>query len=514
MERVVVVGAGASGLAAAIRLRIAGYEVALYEKEPQVGGKMNRISEEGFTFDVGPTIVMMPELYREVFELAGRDPDDYVPMVAVEPLMDIGFSADERVVLSNNLADIVASLEAVSEEDAQGYLEYLGVLYKRFLIAKNNFLERSFRGPLDFYNPKSLLAGLRLHTLGDAYSSVSRYVKDDRLRKSLAFQTLYIGISPYEGPSLYMIIPMIELLYGVWFMPGGMYAMADGMARLFEELGGRLHTSSPVEEIVVRGGRARGVMVGGELHEADAVVCAADFPYAMKELVKDGRVRGGYTDAKIDAMEYSCSCFVLYLGLDKQYPVDSLHSIRFAADFKKNIADIFDDGRFPDDPSFYLYAPSLADPALAPEGMQGLYVLVPVPCLSDGGPGWTDEDVAARRDEVLDLVERETAYADVRDHIVYEKAYTPVDFAERFNAYRGATFGLRPTLLQSNYWRPHNKAEHCKGLYFCGSSTHPGAGVPIVLLSARLAVDELMRDDRARTRRAGSAAARGNGGAR
>lgn len=281
--------------------------------------------------------------------------------------------------------------------------------------------------------------------------------------------------------------------------------MAEGMARLFQELGGDLRTSSPVEEIVVRRGRAKGVIVDGAFYPADAVVCAADFPYAMKHLVKDERARGSYTDEKIDSMDYSCSCFILYLGLDKQYPAESLHAIRFASDFKKNVTDIFDEGRFPDDPSFYLYAPSVIDPALAPEGMQGLYVLVPVACLPEEGADWSEEAVASFRERVLDLVERETAYDDVRDHIVYEKLYTPADFAERFNAYRGATFGLRPTLLQSNYWRPHNKAEHCKGLYFCGSSTHPGAGVPIVLLSARLAAEELRRDDRSRRKRAGAA---------
>lgn len=497
MKKVIVVGAGAGGLATAIRLQLAGYAVTLYEKEPLVGGKMNRISAEGFTFDVGPTIVMMPKLYREVFELAGRDPDDYIPMKKVEPLMELSFGPNARMRLSNDLASITASLEGISEEDAQGYFEYLALLYKRFLIAKDNFLERSFRKPTDFYNPKSLLAGLRLHTLGDAYSSVSRYVKDDRLRKALAFQTLYIGISPYEGPSLYMIIPMIELLYGVWYMPGGMYAMAEAMGRLFVELGGELHTSAPVERIVVEGGRAVGVVTDGAVRRADYVVCDADFPYAMKELVADERARGKYTDKKIDNMDYSCSCFVLYLGLDKRYPVDAVHSIRFAPDFERNITDIFDDERFPEDPSFYCYAPSSMDASLAPAGMQTLYVLVPVPPLSEDGPAWGDADVAAYREQVLDLVEHETAYADLRDHIVFERAYTPLDFSERFNAYRGATFGLRPTLLQSNYWRPRNKAEACEGLYFCGSSTHPGAGVPIVLLSAKLAAQEVMRDDAA-----------------
>ena len=496
MKRVIVIGAGVAGLAAAARLQHAGYEVTLFEKEPLVGGKMNQIREEGFTFDVGPTIVMMPELYREVFETCGRNADDYIPMEKVEPLMDISFGPGDRLRLSNDLASMTAAVEAVGEKDAQGYFEYLALLYKRYLIAKDNFLQRSFRKPIDFYNPKSLVAGLRLHTLGDAYSSVAHHVKDDRLRKALAFQTLYIGISPFEGPSLYMIIPMIELLYGVWFMKGGMYAMAQAMGRLFLEQGGELRTSTPVERIVVENGCACGVEAGGTVHYADYVVCDADFPYAITQLVDEADARGKYTPHKVEDMEYSCSCFILYLGLDKRYPSDAVHSIRFASDFERNIDDIFDDARFPDDPSFYCYAPSSLDRSLAPEGCSTLYVLVPVPPLSPASPRWTDAEVAEYRDRVLDLMERETVYEDVRDHIVFERAYTPLDFAERFNAYDGATFGLRPTLGQSNYWRPHNKATDCNRLYFCGSSVHPGAGVPIVLLSAKLAAEGLMRDDR------------------
>lgn len=495
MKRVIVVGAGVGGLAAAIRLQHAGYEVELYEKEPRVGGKMNQIQGDGFSFDVGPTIVMMPSQYREIFELCDRDPNNYIPMERVEPLLEINFAAGGRLPLSNNLSELTASLEAVSEHDAQGYFEYLSELYKRYLIAKDNFLQRPFRKPTDFYNPKSLIAGFKLHTLGDAYSSVSKYVQDDRLRDALAFQTLYIGISPYEGPSLYMIIPMIELLYGVWFIKGGMYAMAKGMERLFEELGGVVHKSAPVERIAIENGRAVGVVDGQGMHSADYVVCNADFPYAIEELVKDAPARGKYTPKKVAAMEYSCSCFIMYLGLDKQYPANSVHTIRFASDFKKNIADIFDTVRFPSDPSFYLYAPSVLDTSLAPEGMQTLYVLVPVPPISAESPAWAEEDIEFCRDKILDLLERETEYSDIRDHIIYEHIYTPVDFESRFNASNGATFGLRPTLFQSNYWRPHNKATNCENLYFCGSSTHPGAGVPIVLMSAKLAAEELMKDD-------------------
>ncbi|MFR3091653.1 MAG: phytoene desaturase family protein [Eggerthella lenta] len=447
MKRVIVIGAGVAGLAAAARLQHAGYEVTLFEKEPLVGGKMNQIREEGFTFDVGPTIVMMPELYREVFETCGRNADDYIPMEKVEPLMDISFGPGDRLRLSNDLASMTAAVEAVGEKDAQGYFEYLALLYKRYLIAKDNFLQRSFRKPIDFYNPKSLVAGLRLHTLGDAYSSVAHHVKDDRLRKALAFQTLYIGISPFEGPSLYMIIPMIELLYGVWFMKGGMYAMAQAMGRLFLEQGGELRTSTPVERIVVENGCACGVEAGGTVHYADYVVCDADFPYAITQLVDEADARGKYTPQKIEEMEYSCSCFILYLGLDKRYPSDAVHSIRFASDFERNIDDIFDDARFPTTRRFTATRLRRWTARLRPRAVRRRSCWCRCRrCRphrpADGRGSGRVPRPGARPHGARD------GYEDVRDHIVFERAYTPLDFAER-STLRRRDVRLRPTLLRA-----------------------------------------------------------------
>lgn len=496
MKQVMVIGAGVAGLATAVRLQHAGYQVTLIEKESAVGGKMSQIRERGFAFDVGPTIVMMPDLYREVFSSCGRNPDDYIPMRRVEPMLTLNFPNAQPFQFSGDLVELTRTTEAISERDAEGYFAYLASIYKRYRIAKDHFITRSFRGPMDFYNPKSLYHGLRLKTLDDAYTSISRFVRDDRLKKALAFQTLYIGISPFDGPSLYTIIPMIELIYGVWFIQGGMYQMAESMKRLFLELGGKLMLGTAVDEIVIRGGRAAGVRIGDKQLAADYVVCNADFPYAVKNLIRKPSDRGPYTDKKLAKMTYSCSCFVLYLGLDKKYPVKTLHSIRFSGDFEKNVSDIFERRTLPDDPSFYLYVPSFLDKTLAPEGCEALYILVPVPDLSGDNVQWREETMTAYRDKVLDLVERETIFSDIRSHIMVEKAYTPKDFESRFFAMNGATFGLRPTLRQSNYFRPHNKFPGAEGLYFCGSSTHPGAGVPIVLTSAKLAAEELMRDDR------------------
>lgn len=495
MKKVNVIGAGAAGLAAAVRLQHAGYEVHLYEKNAQVGGKMYQIKEEGFTFDVGPTIVMMPDIYQEVFELCDKDPNDYIPMRQVDPMLALNFPNEEPLLLSSDLVSLTRVIEGIDEKDMQGYLDYLASIYKRYQIAKRAFIMRSFRSFWDFYNPKSLLDGFRLHTFNDAYSSISKFVKDDRLRKALAFQTLYIGVSPYNGPSLYTIIPMIELIYGIWFIDGGMYSLATGMARLFEELGGTIHLNTEVSEILIEQKQATGIMTSAGPQLSDYVVCNADFPYAMTALLPNEKDRGKYTNKKIESMDYSCSCFVLYLGVDKKYPVESLHTIRFAADFEKNINDIFEDYRLPDDPSFYVYVPSSIDQNLAPEGQEGVYILVPVPELSKGVT-WDEQTITAFRQKILDLVKKETIFTDIDEHIVFERQYTPVDFKQQFNAFNGATFGLKPTLKQSNYYRPHNKFDYADNLYFCGSSTHPGAGVPIVLTSAKLAVEELMKDDK------------------
>lgn len=494
MKKIIVIGAGVAGLSAAVRLQKLGYEVTLYEKDRQVGGKMNQIKTAGFTFDLGPTIVMMPEIYREVFEFCGKDPDDYISMKKVDPMLKLYFNKEEPIEFSNDLIELTKTLENISPEDTQGYFAFLADIYQRYTIAKEAFITKSFRGFWDFYNPKSLWAGIRLRTFSDAYTSISKFVKDDRLRKSLAFQTLYIGVSPYQGPSLYTIIPMIELFYGVYFIEGGMYTLATSLARLFEELGGKIVYETSVDEILIDNKIAKGIRIGKEQVMADAIVCGADFPYAMKELIPDERKRGKYTNKKIAKFEYSCSCFMMYLGLDKKYPEEHLHSIYFAEDFKQNVDDLFERGKLPDDPSFYLYRPSLMDDSLAPEGQEGLYVLVPVPELSKYEK-WTEQTMQAYRQKIIRLLKEKTIFKDIDEHIVSETLITPKDFSERFNAYNGATFGLKPTLKQSNYYRPHNKFSAAENLYFCGSSTHPGAGVPIVMQSAKLAVEELLRDD-------------------
>lgn len=491
-KTVAIVGAGVGGLSAGIRLQSRGYDVTIYEKEDRPGGKMNRIEGEGFKFDLGPTIVMMPQVYRDVFEFAGEDPDDYIPMKKLDPIYSVYFDG-ERADVSTDLVHLTGYLEGISEEDTAGYYRYISSIYKRYLVAKKHFIEKSFRGPADFYNPKTLMNALKLRTFSSAHDSIASFVKDERLRKLLSFQTLYIGISPHNGPSIYTIIPMIEMIYGVWIIEGGMYSMSSGMEKCFKKLGGNIVYNSTVEKILFDGDTASGISVGGKDVPYDIVVCNADFPYAMKELVDSPSARGKYSPAKIDKMDYSCSCFLLYLGLDGTYDGLEVHNVVFAEDFEKNISDIFS-GEAPKDPSIYVYSPSKVDSSLAPEGKTALYVLAPVPSLDISKISWTDSELEEYRAIIMEKIKELDGLEDIEEKIVFEKLFTPHDFKEKFNAYNGSTFGLAPTLFQSNYYRPHNKSSKCKNLYFAGSSVHPGAGVPIVLTSGRLAAEEIFRD--------------------
>lgn len=495
-KKVLVIGAGIGGLSAAIRLQHAGYNVEIYEKLSVPGGKMHPIEEGGFTFDVGPTLVMMPSVYQEIFQLAGKNPDDYIPMTRLDPMYEVYFQTNpvRHYSINNDLLDWMKIAESKGEKSARGFLEYLSAIYTRYQVAYQHFITRPFRKWTDIYNPFMLRQTMKLKTFDSADKMMSSFIPDTDIQQMLSFQTLYIGVSPKKGPSLYNIIPMIELMYGVWFIKGGMHTMAKQMARLFEELGGKIHYNSPVDEIVTDGKRVQGLKVRQQLIQAPYVICNADFPYAMKHLVRDAAVRGRYTDKKIDKMEYSCSCLVFYWGVQGTTPQLSTHNFLISSDYDNNLKSIFDGSKIKE-PSIYLHIPSQTDASMAPEGKSSFYVLLPVSELATSRYDWNAQTVDEYRKKALSALAKLPGLENIQDRIEVERVFTPHDFESQFHAYRGATFGLQPTLRQSNHWRPQAKSKTCEGLYFTGSSTHPGAGVPIVMQSGKICAEELRRDE-------------------
>ncbi|WP_429976041.1 phytoene desaturase family protein [Enterococcus sp. DIV0086] len=497
MKTVGIIGAGVAGLATAARLQSKGYKVTIYEKNETIGGRMNVIKKDGFTFDLGPTIVMMPEVYQELFRYCGKNPDDYIPMKQLTTIYDIYFKKDCCVSVSSDLAKLQAMLESMEPGSTAGFLEFLTEIYKRYEIARKHFLERSFRSPLDFYNPMMLYQALKLKTFSSADRLIKKYVSNDKIQKLLAFQTLYIGISPKQGPSLYSIIPMIELVFGVHFIKGGMRSMAIGMEKLCLELGVEIKVNSPVTKIVIEKNQAIGVQVENTFHQHDHIICCADFPYAINNLIENDRAKGKYTQKKIENMEYSCSVYILYLGVKRNLKGKvPIHNVVFSDDFDSNINDIFD-GALPLDPSIYVYIPSVEDESLAPKEMESIYILTPVPELKTAEFSWDNkEDISKLKKAVLDKVESIPQLKNIEQDIVSETTLTPIDIKNKFNGMYGSAFGLKPTLLQSNYYRPQNVSKSCKNLYFAGASVHPGAGVPIVLTSAMITANEVLKDDK------------------
>ncbi len=491
--KISVVGGGVAGLSAALMLQSDGYDVTIYERRNQLGGKMSRIEKGGFMFDVGPTIVMMPHIYNDVLSYTGADPEDYISFEYLDPIYNVTFPDGEKMAVNTNLVDLIDDLEKRGEDVAKGYLKYLNETYEKYLVAKNHFIEKSFRSPRDFYNPKTLRQGLKLRTFDSAHHAISKYVDDEKIQKLLSFQTLYIGISPRKGPSIYTIIPMIETLYGVSYSKGGMYSYVEALEKRFKELGGTVKLNTEVEEVLFANKQTKGVKINGTPVYSDAVIMNADFPYAMNNLIKDKTAKGKYTEKKIHSMDYSCSVLLFYIGLNKKVPSLTVHNLYFGNDFDENLREIFS-GKLPSDPAFYIYSPSQVDETVAPEGKENLYVLVPVPELKTSKATWDDATLEDYKEKVFKKLRSIEGLEDIDEQIDVLKIMTPKDFEGDLNAMYGSTFGLAPTLFQSNYWRPKNVHPYVRNLYFAGSSAHPGAGVPIAITSGKLVTQELKKD--------------------
>lgn len=495
MTKVFIIGAGVAGLSAAIRLQSNGYDVEIFEQLDMAGGKMHYIKDRGHTFDVGPTIVMWPEAYTDVFEMAGANPADYIEFIDLDPMYEVVFrdSINRHYKMTNNLMGLMAIMESKGQDTASGFVNYLSDMYERFLVAKNSFIRRPFRHKSDIYNPHMIKEGLKLKTFDTANNMMANYIDNQDVQQMLAFQTLYIGVSPQQGPSLYNMMPMLELFYGIKYIKGGMHAMARAMVRLFQELGGKIHYNCPVDEIMIKNQAVQGIRIGNKMISADYVISNADFPYTITQLVQDPKARGKYTPDYVDNMDYSCSCLVFYWGMDADYSHLETHTFVISEDLDKNLTEIFD-GSLIEDPSILITIASNADPDAAPEGKSSFYVLIPVPHLGIAKYDYDEPTIDYYREKILSSLEQVEGLDHIRQDIYFEHRFTPNDFKQQFSAYNGATFGLQPTLKQSAHLRPQSKAKHCDGLYFTGSSTHPGAGVPTAMEGGRIAADELRLD--------------------
>jgi phytoene desaturase len=487
-RRIVVVGSGFGGLAAAVRLQARGHAVTLVEKRDKPGGRAYVYQRDGFVFDGGPTVITAPWMIRELFELAGRDPDDFLRLEPLDPFYRIFFADGGRFDYSGDAVRMAAQIQEMCPGDVDGYVEFVRWTKRIFAKGFTELADQPFLHALDMV--KILPDMVRLQSYRSVYGFVSRFVSDARLRQVLSFHPLLVGGNPFQTTSIYTLIHYLERAWGVWFAWGGTGAIVDALVRLFGELGGTLLLNADVERIGVARGRATGVRLrDGTLLPADVVVSNADVAHTYQHMLPE-LARRTYTDTRLERMRYSMSLVVIYFGTDRLYRSQGLahHNIILGPRYGALLHDVFTRKVLADDFSLYLHMPTLSDPSFAPPGCESFYVLSPVPHLGSS----VDWQRQARpyRDRIMAALE-ERFMPDLARHIVVEHMIDPRHFRDTLNSYRGSAFSFEPILTQSAYFRPHNRSEEVPNLYFVGAGTHPGAGLPGVLSSAKI-VDRLI----------------------
>jgi len=489
-SKALVIGAGLGGLAAAIRLGARGYRVTVVDRLEQPGGRARVFEEDGFTFDAGPTVVTAPFLFEELWQLCGKKLSDSVDMRPVAPFYRIRFDDGTLFDYSGDPVKMRAQIAKLAPDDLEGYEAFVAKSEEIFKIGFERLAHVPFGKATDMLRVAPAMAKLDSHLT--VAQLVGRYVKDARLRQVLSFHPLLVGGNPYSTTSIYTLIAYLERKWGVWFPIGGTGALVRGMVELIEGLGGELRLGEEVRRIRVEGGRATGVELrGGETLDADVVISNADSAWTYRHLV-DPEHRKRWTDKKLERSRYSMSLFVWYFGTRRKYEDVAHHTILLGPRYRGLLQDIFEEKVLADDFSLYLHRPTATDPSLAPEGCDAFYVLSPVPHL-DADVDW-EERAEPYRAAVAQLLES-TLLPGLSDELAASRLLTPDDFLSDYLSFKGAAFGIQPTLFQSAYFRPHNASEEVDGLYLVGAGTHPGAGMPGVLSTARV-LDTVVPDPR------------------
>jgi phytoene desaturase len=491
MSRTVnIIGAGPGGLATAMLLARSGVRVRILERLPVPGGRTSTIATpEGFRFDLGPTFFLYPRVLDEIFAACGLDLRREVEMVRLDPQYRLVFGAGGELLATPDPARMEAEVARFSPADAGAFARFMEstrAKFERFAP----FLEQPFDSWRNLANPDLLKLMPLLKPWRSLDTELGTFFSDERIRLAFTFQSKYLGMSPFKCPSLFSILSFLEYEHGVFHPIGGCGAVSEAMARIAADMGVEIHYGEAVESLEFAGRRITGATTARGTYAADATVVNADFARTMTRLVPD-RIRRRWNDRRIASRRFSCSTFMLYLGIDGRYDDVAHHNIYLSADYRENLADIEHRHVLSRDPSMYVQNACVTDPSLAPSGMSTLYLLIPV-THRHPNVDWRRE-AARYREVALDQMER-IGIRDVRSRIRYEKMITPDEWQDDYEIYRGATFNLSHDLGQMLHMRPHNRFEDVDGMYLVGGGTHPGSGLPVIYSSARITSDLLLGD--------------------
>ncbi|MDQ3313377.1 MAG: phytoene desaturase family protein [Verrucomicrobiota bacterium] len=486
---VIIIGAGPGGLASAILLAQAGLRVRIFERLPFVGGRTSTIEAQGFKFDLGPTFFLYPRILDEIFQAAGTTLRSEVEMVQLDPQYRIQFGGGGQIDATPNLAEMERQIASIAPQDGPGFHRFIHE-NRRKMDLSQPCLEMPFNHWGDLLRTSMLKILPLLHPFESVDTYLRRFFSDPRVRLAFSFQSKYLGMSPFRCPSLFSILSFLEYEHGVWHPLGGCGAVTAAMARVARALGVEIRLDEPVEEMLFAGSRAIGVCTASGEHRADSVVINADFAHAMSNLVPD-RLRRRWTDAKIARKKFSCSTFMLYLGVDRTFENLPHHTIHISERYEANLDEIERLKCVPADPSFYVQNACVTDRTLAPRGQSALYLLAPVPHQSEK-LDWRREGAGFRK--LLLARAAAAGFGDLEPHIQFERMITPADWEHSYALHRGATFNLSHSLDQMLHLRPRNRFEDLDRVYLVGGGTHPGSGLPVIFEGARITARLLCND--------------------
>ncbi len=488
--RAIVIGAGIGGIATAARLARRGFSVTVLEKNERPGGRASQIICDGHRFDTGPTLFLMPEVWEETFAALGEKMSDHLELKRIDPTYKVHFEDGVQLELTSNLGKMQTQLEKIERTAFTNFLAYMAEGSRHYKTALEKFLGRNFRTLFEFLSVQNLPLLFQLKALKKHYANTGTFFKDEHLRAAFTFQNMYLGLSPYDAPATFSLLQYTELAEGVWYPMGGMYRAVEALTGIAEKLGVKLIYNATVKKIIVGSTRVEAVITeDGREFNADVYVGNADLPYIYKNLLPKSAEA-----EKLDKKLYTCSTIMFYWGVDKQFPQIAHHNVFLGGDYRASFERIFKEHELPEEPSFYVHAPARTDPAAAPLGQDTLYVLVPVGHLDEGREQNWNTMVRLARETVIRRLGKEMGIRDLEAHIKFEIVYQPKIWKERFNLEKGAAFGLSHNFAQVGFFRPQNRHAKYKNLYFAGASTHPGTGMPIVLLSAKLTAERIMEE--------------------
>ena len=489
MQSVLVIGAGVGGIAVAARLAQQGCQVTVLEKNEMPGGRCGVMIKDGYRFDTGATLYLMPELYTQTFNDLGERLEDHLKLMRVDPTYHIHFADGSKLALTSDLVTMHAQLEAFEPGSFQGFLRYLDEGCRHYKQALPNLVQRDFRSGLEFFNPSNLLRFIQLKALVNHQRNLGNYFNDPRLKIAFSFQNMYMGLNPFEAPAIYSLMQYTEFAGGIWYPMGGMYSIVEALVKIAEKWGVRFLYKNPVKQINIDGNTATGITLeSGKQIDADTIITNADLPYAYSQLLPDCG-----ENKRLEHKKYGCSALIFYWGLDRRYPQLSAHNLLMAANYRKSFDPIYEDLGLPDDPNIYVHVPTRLDTSLAPVGHDTLMIAIPCGHIDETSPqNWSTIQLNARQ-TVLNRLSS-IGVSDISDHINFELSNNPYDWQTRYNLTKGSTHGLSHNLMQMGYMRPHNRHARYHNLYFVGASTHPGTGIPCVLVSARQVAERVMEE--------------------